>query len=264
MNGRYSSSVFAVTALLGLCLAVPCRAMAASPYVSRGMAAIENAARSNKYLFIFFWKQNDQNTGAMFQKFKEVMPKMADRADPLVVHVADPAEKPMVDKFGVSRAPMPLVVALAPNGAITKGCPVKFDEKQLQEAFVSPCTAECMKALQNRKLVLLCVQNHKTQFNQVALRGVQEFKADARFARATEVVALDPSDHSEASFLNDLRVNPQTPQAVTILLAPPGTPVATFTGPVTKDQLVTKLAAAKSDPCAGGKCGPGGCKPKKP
>ena len=182
---QFPLAAFVAIVLLGLAMVVVDRSMAASPQVSRGMAAIENAARSNKYLFIFFWKQNDQNTGAMFQKYKEVMPKMADRADPLVIHVADPAEKPIVDRFDVSRAPMPLVVALAPNGAITKGCPVKFDEKQLREAFVSPCTAACMKALQNRKLVLLCVQNHKTQFNQVALRGVQEFQADARFARAT-------------------------------------------------------------------------------
>ena len=50
-----------------------------------------------------------------------------------------------MDKFGVSRAPMPLVLALAPNGAITKGFPIKFDEKQLREGFVSPCTAKCLK-----------------------------------------------------------------------------------------------------------------------
>ena len=31
----------------------------------------------------------------------------------------------------------------------------------------------------------------------------------------------------------------------------------------TKQELVAKLVSAQSDPCAGGKCGPGGCGPKK-
>ena len=53
----------------------------------------------------------------------------------------------IVDKYGVSRSPMPLVLAIAPCGAITKGFTKTFDEDQLRTAFVSPCTAECMKAL---------------------------------------------------------------------------------------------------------------------
>jgi hypothetical protein len=141
--------------------------------------------------------------------------------------------------------------------------PVKFDENQLREAFVSPCTARCLKALQDRKLVLLCVQNEKTQFSQVAWRGAQDFKADARFAHATEIVPLNPDDQTETLFLRDLQVDPRTPQAVTVLLAPPGQAIATFAGAVSKDQIVAKVASAQSGPCANGQCGPGGCGPKR-
>ena len=187
------------------------------------------------------------------------MNKWAESTNSIGVNVTDPNEKLVVDKFGVSRAPMPLVVALAPNGAITKGFPVKFDENQLREGFVSPCTAKCLKCLQDRKLVLLCVQNEKTQFTQAAMSAAQNFKADARYAKATEIVALNPEDQAEAAFLQDLKVDPRTSQAVTVVLAPPGQPVASFVGAVTKDQIVAKVQAG---PCAGGKCGPGGCCPK--
>ena len=230
---------------------------------SRGMAVIEAAARSNKYLFIFFWKENDENARSMYGVFQSAMGKWAGSADSLGIQITDPNEKPIVDRFGVSRAPMPLVVALAPNGAVTKGFPVKFTEGQLRQAFVSPCTARCMKAMQDRKLVLLCVQNRSTQLNQAAWKGVQDFKADPRFGRATEVVHLDPSDGAEATLLKGLQVDPRTPTAVTVLLAPPGGPIAKFTGAVTGDQIVAKVASAQSGPCAGGKCGPGGCGPKK-
>jgi len=257
-------------ALFGLFTAAPgspltgLRAVqAATTGTSQGLAAIDAAARSGKYLFVFFWKSHDEQSRTMYGVFQSATSKWAEAADSIGIQITDPREKPVVDKFDVSRAPMPLVVAIAPNGAVTKGFPIKFDENQLREGFVSPCTAQCLKALQDRKLVLLCVQNEKTQFSQVAWSGAQDFKADARFAAATEVVPLNPEDQREAVLLRELQVDPRTPQAVTVLLAPPGQPVAKFAGAVTKEQLVAELAAAKSGPCAGGKCGPGGCGPKK-
>ena len=269
--------VFAM-AVLGVFIAAPFQAMAqavarrtASPAAvssatsgtSKGMAAVAAAAQESKYLFIFFWKANDEQNRAMFGVFQSAMNKWEQSANSVGIQITDPNEKPLVDKLDVSRAPMPLVVALAPNGAVTKGFPVKFTEQQLQQAFVSPCTARCLKALQDRKLVLLCVQNERTQFSQAAWRGAQDFKADARYAKATEVVALNPEDQAETAFLRDLKVDPRTAQAVTVVLAPPGQPVASFVGAVTKDQIVAKVASAKSGPCAGGKCGPGGCCPPK-
>ena len=269
---RFMLVALALIALLGLFTAAPypsvtgpraVQAETPTQVQSRGVAAMEEAAKSNKYLFIFFWKKNDGQARTMHGVFQSAMVNMTDSADSVGIQTTDPGEKPVVDKFGVSRAPMPLVLALAPNGAVTKGFPIKFDENQFRQAFVSPCTARCLKALQDRKLVVLCVQNQKTQFSQVAWKGAQDFKTDARFAKATEVVTLDPDDRTEAAFLRDLQVDPQTSQAVTVLLAPPGQPIAKFAGAVTKDQIVAKVASAQSDPCAGGKCGPGGCSPKK-
>ncbi|OHB72507.1 MAG: hypothetical protein A2V70_00865 [Planctomycetes bacterium RBG_13_63_9] len=226
---------------------------------SKGLAAIDAAARNGKYLFVYFWKANDKQSQAMYGVFQSAMKKWVESTDSIAINMGAPSEKPVVDKFGVSRAPMPLVLALAPNGAITKGFPIKFDENQLREGFVSPCTAKCLKCLQDRKLVLLCVQNEKTEFTQVAMTAAEDFKADARYAKATEIVALDPEDRAETAFLQDLKIDPRTSQAVTVVLAPPGQPVASFVGAVTKDQIVAKVQAG---PCAGGQCGPGGCCPK--
>jgi hypothetical protein len=260
--------LLAAAVLLGLCLAAARDAAAegapvrtASSTASRGAAAIDKAAEDGKYLFIFFWKENDEQARKMFGVFKSAVGNMGKTADSVAVQVTDPNEKLVVDKFDVSRAPMPLVLALAPNGAVTKALPVRFTEEQLREGFVSPCTARCMKALQDRKLVLLCVQNHQTQFRVAAWQGAQSFKADPRFTEATELVAVDPGDAREAAFLETLRVDPGTSQAVTVLLAPPGQPIARFTGAVSKDQIVAKVTSAQSGCCPGGKCGPGGCCP---
>jgi len=229
---------------------------------SQAVSALDTAARSGKYLLVFFWKENDRQTQTMFGVFKSATAKMAQSADAISVNTNDVREKPIVDKFGVSRAPMPLVLALAPNGAVTKGFPISFTEEQLlRDALVSRGTAKCMKALQDRKLVLLCVQNQQTQFNQAAMQGVLGFKSDARFGNATEIVTVDPNDAGEASFLQSLEVNPRTANAVTVLLAPPGRPVAKFAGPVSKDDIVAKVTASQSACCPDGQCGLDGCCP---
>ena len=264
-------AVVMTIALFGLFVAMPCLAMAKtvaqssveSSAKSRGLTALDAAARDGKYLFVFFWKSNDKQSQAMHGVLESAMKKWKDSADSVSIPITDRIEKPIVEKFGVGRAPMPLVVAIAPNGAITKGFPIKFDAKQLAEGFVSPATAKCLKGMQDKKLVLLCVQNSKTQFSRIARKSALDFKADKRFAKATEIVTVDPEDKAEAKLLEDLKVDPRTAEAVTVILAPPGRPLATFVGQVTKEQIVAKITSAQSGPCAGGKCGPGGCCPPK-
>lgn len=222
----------------------------AAAATSPGAAAIEKAAKDNKYLFIFFYAGQDSQTAAMNGVLQNAMAKLKDRANSTAIYVADPAEKPIVDKFSVRGAPMPLVLAIAPTGAATKAFPSQFEEAQLEQAFVSPCTAKCMRAIQDRHSILLCVQNGKTQFNQEAMQGVEAFKADPQYTRGTEVVVLNPADEAEQPFLQALQVDPRTSAAVTLLVTPPGAPVARFVGAVTKAEIEVKVKQAQSG------CGP--------
>lgn len=226
-----------------------------------GLAAMEKAAADNKYLFAFFWKDEDHATTTRKEVFEAATQKLAERASTVVVRVTDRSESGIVEKFGVNRAPMPLVLAIAPNGAITGGFPREFTEEELLNAFASPALTKCMKPLQEGKLVLLCVQNDKTKRNAEALRGVNDFKADARFGNVTEIVMLDPSDEAESSFLGDLQIDPHTPTAVTAFLVPPGSAIAEFEGETNKELFLTALQSAGS--CGpGGACGPAGCGPR--
>jgi hypothetical protein len=246
-----ASLVVLVSCITALAAKAGTPASATTPATaSPGAIAIEKAATGNKYLFIFCYATKDTKTDTMYGVFQTAMAKMTDRADSMAIYVADPAEKPIVDKFGVRGAPMPLVLAIAPTGAATRAFPGRFDEAQLQQAFVSPCTAKCMRAIQDRHTILLCVQNGKTQFNQEAMQGVEAFKADPQYARGTEIVVLNPTDNAEQPFLKALQVDPRTPAAVTLLVPPPGAPVARFVGAVSKGQIEAGLKQAQSS------CGP--------
>ena len=225
-----------------------------------GMTALRNAAEENKYTFAFFYKEEDEGTQEMRQLFETAMEKVAARAEHVVLNAEDPSEKDIVNRYGVDRSPMPLVLAVAPNGALTRGLPRRFSEKELMASFASPCMERCLLGVQESRLVAVCIQNASTQFNTEAMEGVRAFMADPRFAKMTDLVTLDPSNPDEATTCKKFGIDPNTDQAITLLLAPPGKILGRFKGATNKDDMVATLTRATS-----GGCGPGsspGCCPK--
>jgi hypothetical protein len=223
--------------------------------------AMSRAAKANKYLFMLVYRTEDEPTQAARKTLSAAVEKLTDRATTAAVNVTDPLEREFVAKYGLDRAPTPLALAIAPNGAVTRSFTGPFVEAQFETALVSPGTQKCLKALQDRKLVFICVQNGKTQHNGEVMQGVKEFAADDQYAKTTEIVTLDPADAAEEAFLKQLKVDSKTAEAITVFMAPPGATVATYTGETKKDVLVAaaKKAATACDPKSG--CCPA---PKKP
>ena len=224
-----------------------------------GSVAIQNAASENKHLYIFFYKDQNDKTINLQKIFDQTQQKMGEQAKFVKIKSNDPSEKGLADRFNLKRTPMPFVLVLAPNGAIT-GSFFTFDEGQLKNALSSPGSASTLKALQDRKLVFISLQNPKTQNNEAALRGVRAFKADSRFGSAAEIVQIDPSDKQEQPFLKQIGFKGDTTQAVTILISPPAEVVGTYQGGTTKEQFIDDIQKASSGCCPGGCC-PGGCCP---
>lgn len=220
-----------------------------------GTQAIESAAQEGKYLFVFFYKESNEKTAQLQSIFDQAMQKLGAHVQFVKVNVKDPAERTIVDRFNMKRSPMPFVVAIAPNGAITGGF-TSFTEDQLLSSMASQGAAKCLKALQDKKLVLLCLQNNQTTDNEAALKGAKEFKTDPRYATATEIVMIDPKDQQEQGFLNQLSIDLNSSQATTVLISPPAEIVGTYRGAITKDKIASDLQCAAS-----GCCGPGGCCP---
>jgi hypothetical protein len=190
------------------------------------------------------------------------MNKMADEAKWVAVNKNASSEKAIVEKLQVQTAPMPLVIAMAPNGAITGGFPPgqNLTEERLKGAIATPGLQKCLKALQERKIVFLCAQNKKTRFNSAAMRGVNDFKSDPRFAQFTEIVTIDPANKVEGKFISQLKIDPNTNGAITAFLAPPGSIIGKFEGATDKNMLLASLQRAMAS-CGSG-CGPQGCGPK--
>ena len=226
-------------------------------------AALQQAADAKKHLFVFIHEQDDEETRECRKTFDASICKLGDAVQWIAIDRSAPSESEFVEKYGLKAAPMPLVLSFAPNGAIIGGfLGERLTEEQLVGALASPGMQACLKALQGRKLVLLCAQNGTTKSNDTAMKGVNEFAADERFTQATEIIKVDPSDASERKFLTQLQVDSKAEQATTVFLAPPGSIIGKFSGATDKAKFLTALQSASSG-CGPGGCGPSGCAPKK-
>src|SRR5207244_3018629 len=115
---------------------------------------------------------------AVSAKLKAALDRRKERARLTEVNIADPAERALVEKYGVSRAPMPLVLVVAPNDAVTGAYPKELTDADIEEALVTPCMMRCVKFLQENKLVIVCLQTPK---NTIVPDGVARFQADPQF-----------------------------------------------------------------------------------
>ena len=224
-------------------------------------AAMSQAAQANQYLFVFFYEKEDDATKGARKTFDETVKKMTPAAASLAVDRTAPAEQEIVVKYGVDRAPMPLVLAISPSGAVTGGFKAaELTEARLQDTVASAGLQKCLKALQDGRLVLVCLQNGQTKANEEAMKGVNDFKASSQFGAVTEVVKVDPSDAKEAKFMGQLKADPKAKTATTAFLAPPGMLLTKVEGPTTKDGLMASLQKAMASCAPGSGCCPA---PKK-
>jgi hypothetical protein len=253
-----TAAAIIITTALGLSLAV---AQDKPAVAKTGVAALRQAAEAKQYLFAFIYEQNDDATKAARKAFDAGVAKLTPAAKSVAVDRSDPTEKDMVTQFKLEAAPMPLVLAIAPNGAVTAGIKgADLTESKLADAVGSPGMQQCLKSLQDRKLTFVCLQNASTKANDAAMKGVNDFKADPQYAEDVEVVKVDPADPKEAKFMAQLKANPKAKTANTTFLAPPGMIITQVEGGTTKAGLEASLKKAMASCTPGSGCCPA---PKK-
>ena len=215
--------------------------------------AIQRTTAANKYVVLVFHRKGE-NTTALRETVKKAVDVSKGRAESVEVDASDPACQPTVRKYGVDRAPLPIVLVIAPNGAVTGRFPGSCDARMLSDAMVGRTFAACLKNLQSGKLVFVAVAGTNAASNQAAMKGINEMAADERFIGYTETLQVQAEDKDSADLLAKLNVTDAGPTPVTVLLAPPGRVVGTYKGATDKETMVADLIKAMS----GASCGSGG------
>jgi hypothetical protein len=198
--------------------------------------------QSAKFTFLLFWKENNTDTQRLTENLKSAVTKRAERAEWTAVNVNDSASRPIVERYQVSRVPMPTVLCIAPNGGITGVFVRKLSDEAVDDALVTSAMADATKALQDKKIVLVHV---KSTAGAPLPDGAAAIQRDPSFQSRTVVVELLAADPAESRFLADLEINSQQLDgSMVVVLAPPGVLVGKFKSNATMSQIAQKLHAA--------------------
>jgi hypothetical protein len=208
----------------------------------RVATATPAATPAPKFKFILFYKENNPATQAMADALKRGVEQRSQRAEWVAVNVTDPAQQPVVDRFRVARAPMPMVLCLAPNGAITGGITKQLTDQAIEDALVTPGMAEAARVLQDKKILIV----HVKRDPQLPIpAGVAQFMAHPDFSARVGAVNVLADDPAEARFVKEMEIKSgDVTDSLVVVLAPPGVFVGKFPANATANQVATALHAA--------------------
>lgn len=202
----------------------------------------QGANATEQFTYVLFWKQNDPKTKQFAETIRRGVARNPAQATWKSVDVNDPANQQVVAHYGVSRAPMPLAICVAENGAITSVFTRRPNDEMLDRAIVTPAMVTVTKALQDKKIAVV----HVKPTSEAPLPyGALEFTQDAAFQSRTIVVDVLANDADEARFLKDMDFASGTIRDSSIVvMAPPGVLVGKFPSTATMSDIATKLHAA--------------------
>jgi hypothetical protein len=230
---------FLVLLLVGTVALAQSKAPVAGNTRSAGQRLLDQSASDGKFTFIVFYRSDDATTQAMIKVARSAAARRSDKVAVALVQIGDPAEKALVDRFDVARSPMPLLLAVAPNLAVTGVFPRELKEEQLDAAIVTPTMTRCMKSLQEGKLVFVCLQ---TAERSPAPPVVKALQSDPDFAARVSVYSLQLTDPEEVRFLQQMQIDPrQVRTSIAALLAPPGVLIGKYDASATKAEVTTAL-----------------------
>ena len=229
-------------------------ALSSQAAVSNAKGAIDGASRAGQFLFLTFYNTEDQAFSAMstnIANFRKSTPK---KTAVYNARIGDPNEKETVERYKVWQARLPLLLVIAPNGVVTAGFQQTATADQLKQSVDIPgLHLKILKPLQERKVVLVCLQNKATKFNMESEKAVKEFTADQQFKQFVGSVHADPSAKDSQDFLKQVGLPETMTEATVVILLPPNAIGKILKGNITKVDIVKSLQSCTA---GSGCCGP--------
>ncbi|UUO06515.1 hypothetical protein M4951_24625 [Blastopirellula sp. J2-11] len=205
-------------------------------------ATLQQSQQAGKFTFVLFYRDNAAQTQQMLNVVNQTLAARSEQVTIATANVMSPAGQAMAEKFRVSRAPMPMTVAVAPNGAVTGLFSRQVSKAGLDAAIVPPVMMECMKQLQDQKLVFVCL----TRSEQASVpTGVRTMQLDPLFKDRIALIGLNVEDAAETKLMQQLKVSADQVQGpYAALIAPPGVLVGHFNSASTADQIAAAIHKA--------------------
>jgi hypothetical protein len=185
------------------------------------------------------------------------------KSEVIQMNRSEAANQDLVKKYGVSTAPLPLILVIASNGVVTGGLTLTQATAELLVKLVpSPVKSDVMKALSEGKSVFLVVSSKKMKEKDEVMNTCTQ--ACIEMQNNAKLIGLDLEDQKEKTFIAELKIDPAITSPQTFVINAKGQITGTFNEDVNTTELVAsakKLPEAKG---CGSSCKSGaGCAPKK-
>jgi hypothetical protein len=182
------------------------------------------------------------------------------KSEVIVLDRADKTNSALVTKYGLSGAPLPLILVMASNGVIGGGLTLKdATPEELVGLVPSKKQAQALLAFSEGKTayIVLYRKSMKDKTNAVSECN----KAAAALSGKAVVVDVDLDDKSEAGFLNLLKPEMTATNTHVLVFNGKGQFTGEFTAPVQSPALIASAKKIVKSGCAPGACGSGtsGC-----
>lgn len=223
--------------------------------------AIESANKSGLAVFLVVTDPGNANTQQAIDIANQAHSKIV-KSEVIQMNRSDAANKELVTKYGVSNAPLPLILVIASNGVVTGGYPSYQATADLLVNLVpSPVKSDVLKALSAGKSVFLVVSSKNMKEKDEVMNTCSQ--ACIEMQNNTKLIGLDLDDQKEKAFIAEMKIDPAITSPQTFVINSKGQITGTFNDDVSSTTLVAtakKLPAAKG---CGTSCAPGACGTKK-
>jgi hypothetical protein len=210
-------------------------------------SAIADASAAGQFLCLVFYETKDASFTAMSSSIETFIKTSTKNILVYNAKVGDPANQEVQDRYFVTKGDLPMLLVIAPNGAITGGSPKTVTADQLtQFTAFSDLMLKVVKPLQEQKVVLVALQNASTRFNTDSWAGVNAFANDTNYKKFVAAVKADPTATGSQDFIKQCQLIPPILQATVVVLIPPGKIAKVLTGKTTKDDILKSLQACKA------------------
>lgn len=223
-----------------------------APAWASAQSEITAATNEGRSVFVVVTQANARGTDKALEIANQAR-ALAPRSAVVVMDRHAPENQPLVQRFRVAGAPVPLLLVMANNGVLAGGALLKDATPEvLVKLIPTPKKADMLFGLHQKKAVFVVVASKAM----VAERGAvfeacnQAMKLLDR--KATTVV-VDMDDKAEKAWLKELRIGEKETAPVTIVFNAKGQKTQVFRCVMTAEQLVTAVKK-KIECCPGGSC----------
>lgn len=205
----------------------------------------EASAKAGKYTYLMFYREHDAATKHMAAVIERQISKTPNLASRMQINVTDRSAAAVVKKYDATRLPMPSVMGIAPNGAITGVYQLRVSEQQLDNAILTPRYSQMVKKLQEQKITVVCLQPARGEF---VPDGVAQLEKDPNLKNFVVRISASADDAREARFFERMRVKTDITKPAVLMFAPPGVFLGRFDASVSGKQLADVIH--KSGQCS--------------